>query len=72
MQIKPTIKEHNIWNSDTWWYPLETGELILFPSTTKHQVDIKKGNNIRVSLAFNTFYKGTLGTSTGLTELNII
>jgi len=72
MQIKPDIKEHNIWNSETWWYPLETGQLILFPSTTKHQVDIKKGNNTRVSLAFNTFYKGTLGTSAGLTELNII
>jgi len=68
-QIKIEVDEFNIWNSDTWWFPLETGQLIMFPSSTTHQVDTKKGNNTRVSLAFNTFYKGTLGSNGGLTEL---
>ena len=43
----------------------------MFPSSTTHQVDLKKGNNTRISLAFNTFVKGTLGKNSGLTELKI-
>ena len=68
-QIKPEIKNFNIWNSETWWFPLETGQLVMFPSSTTHQVDTKKGTNTRVSLAFNTFYKGTIGSNKDLTEL---
>jgi len=68
-QIKLEIDKYNIWNSDTWWFPVETGELIMFPSSTTHQVDTKKGNNTRISLAFNTFYKGTIGSNSNLTEL---
>ena len=68
-QIKPEIKEYNIWNSETWWFPLQTGQLLMFPSSTVHQVDTKKGLNTRTSLAFNTFYKGKLGTNNKLTEL---
>ena len=68
-QIKPEIKQYNIWNSETWWFPLKTSQLIMFPSSTLHKVDTKKGNNTRISLAFNTFYKGTIGSNTKLTEL---
>ena len=68
-QIKPEIKDFNIWNSETWWFALETGQLIMFPSSTTHQVDTKQGNNTRISLAFNTFYKGTIGSNSNLTEL---
>ena len=70
-QIQPEIDQYNIWNSETWWFPLETGELILFPSSLTHQVEIKKGNNTRISLAFNTFYKGTIGSNGKLTELTL-
>ena len=41
----------------------------MFPSSTIHQVETKQGNNTRISLAFNTFYKGTLGSNGTLTEL---
>ena len=68
-QIKPEIDQYNIWNSDTWWFALEAGQLLMFPSSTIHQVDTKKGNNTRISLAFNTFYKGTIGLNSNLTEL---
>ena len=68
-QISPKIKDFNIWNSETWWFALETGQLVMFPSSTTHQVDTKKGTNTRVSLAFNTFYKGTIGSNKDLTEL---
>ena len=68
-QIKPEIDQYNIWNSHTWWFALETGQLVMFPSSTTHQVDTKQGNNTRISLAFNTFYKGTIGSNSNLTEL---
>ena len=68
-QIKPETKDFNIWNSETWWFPLETGQLVMFPSSTTHQVETKQGTNTRISLAFNTFYKGTIGSNNDLTEL---
>jgi len=70
-QIKPETDKtkFNLWNSGTWWFPVETGNLFMFPSSTTHQVETKQGNNTRISLAFNTFYKGTIGLNTRLTEL---
>jgi uncharacterized protein (TIGR02466 family) len=70
-QISPeTDKEKfNLWNSGTWFFPVETGNLFMFPSSTTHQVETKKGTNTRISLAFNTFYKGSVGSNTKLTEL---
>ena len=70
-QIRPdTDKEKfNLWNSHTWFFPVETGNLFMFPSSTIHQVETKKGNNTRISLAFNTFYKGSVGSNVELTEL---
>ena len=68
-QIKPEIKDFNLWNSETWFFPVETGNLFMFPSSTTHQVETKKGTNTRISLAFNTFYKGSVGSNKNLTEL---
>lgn len=68
-QIKLDIDKYNIWNSDTWWFGLETSQLLMFPSSTVHEVETKKGNNTRISLSFNTFYKGTIGSNNTLTEL---
>jgi uncharacterized protein (TIGR02466 family) len=70
-QIRPAIneKKYNIWNSETWFFPVETGDLFMFPSSTSHQVETKQGSNTRISLAFNTFYKGNVGSNSGLTEL---
>jgi len=70
-QMKPTIDDtkFNLWNSETWFFSVKTGQLIMFPSSTIHQVETKKGKNTRISLAFNTFYKGTIGSNSDLTEL---
>jgi len=70
-QIRPEIdkEKFNLWNSSTWFFPVETGNLFMFPSSTTHQVETKQGNNTRISLAFNTFYKGSVGSNSELTEL---
>ena len=72
-QIKPEIDntKWNLWNSGTWFFSVETGNLFMFPSSTTHQVETKKGTNTRISLAFNTFYKGTVGSNSELTELTL-
>tara|TARA_R110002153_G_scaffold85912_3_gene213890 strand:- start:414 stop:1040 length:627 start_codon:yes stop_codon:yes gene_type:complete len=70
-QIKPEVKEYNLWNSTSWYIPARTGKLILFPSWLSHSVDHKKGNNVRISLAFNVFIKGTVGTIRNITKLEL-
>jgi uncharacterized protein (TIGR02466 family) len=67
--IKPEIKTWNIWNSESWWFTVKTGDLIMFPSSLTHMVENKEGTNTRISLAFNVFIKGTIGVNKSLTEL---
>jgi uncharacterized protein (TIGR02466 family) len=67
--IKPEIKKWNLWNSESWWFPVKTGDIILFPSSLTHMVETKEGTNTRISLAFNVFIKGTVGNNKNLTEL---
>ena len=70
-QIKPRVSSFNPYNSDSWFFNIETSDLVLFPSTLTHGVEQKTGNNTRISLAFNVFVKGKLGTDTHLTQLKL-
>tara|TARA_R100000988_G_scaffold82682_1_gene45793 strand:- start:829 stop:1455 length:627 start_codon:yes stop_codon:yes gene_type:complete len=70
-QIKPEVKEYNLWNSTSWYVPARTGKLILFPSSLPHSVDHKKGDNVRISLSFNVFIKGTVGDIINITKLDL-
>jgi uncharacterized protein (TIGR02466 family) len=67
--IKLEIKDWNMWNSESWWFSVKTGDIILFPSSLTHMVESKQGDNTRISLAFNVFIKGTVGNNKNLTEL---
>ena len=67
--INLEIKDWNIWNSESWWFPVKTGDIILFPSSLTHMVETKQGDNTRISLAFNVFIKGIIGNNKQLTEL---
>lgn len=70
-QLKLEPKKWNNLNSETFMLPLVSGECIIFPSNTKHSVPINQGEEDRISLAFNTFVKDTLGSEDQLTELNL-
>jgi uncharacterized protein (TIGR02466 family) len=59
--IKLTIDKYNLHNSETWYFPVATGNLFIFPSDTQHKGEQKEGNNVRTSLSFNVFVKGALG-----------
>ena len=69
--IKLEIKDWNMWNSESWWFSVKTGDIILFPSSLIHMVETKQGDNTRISLAFNVFIKGTVGNNKNLTELSL-
>jgi len=70
IQVTPT--EWNVYNSKTWWYSVSTGDVILFPSSLTHEVPTTTSSSNRISLAFNVFLKGRLGTYNDLNELKLI
>ena len=63
--------EWNPYNSESWWYSVGTGDLILFPSSLTHMVQPVEGEETRISLAFNTFPIGFLGGEDELTALRL-
>jgi len=69
--IAPRIKTYNPFNSESWYFPVKTGDVLLFPSSLTHMVVTKEGSNTRTSLAFNVFVKGNIGSKESLTELII-
>ena len=69
--LKLNYEKYNALNSQTFYLPAVSGELILFPSHLRHSVPINTSEDVRVSLSFNTFAKDTLGSEKDLTELNL-
>lgn len=70
-QIKFPPVEWNAYNSESWWYPVGTGDLIFFPSSLTHMVQTVGGEDTRISLAFNTFPVGYVGDEDELTALHL-
>lgn len=68
-QIKLPTENWNEFNSESWWFAAEPCKLILFPSHLTHMVETKQGENTRISISFNTFPVGTVGSNQELTEL---
>lgn len=61
----------NLWNSSSWWFEVNTGDLVLFPSSLTHSVEPVKGDRTRISLSFNTFPVGNLGEMSTLSALDL-
>jgi|TARA_E500000318_G_scaffold93178_1_gene92145 uncharacterized protein (TIGR02466 family) len=70
-QISLPATQYNDYNSKSYKLSVSTDDIILFPSSTTHRVDTKKGKNERLSLAFNVFIKGNLGDEYELWKLKI-
>lgn len=69
--IQMDRSEHNKLNSDSWSLPVSPGDIFLFPSDIQHEVQRTKPKGDRLSIAFNTWVKGSLGNSDNKTRLNI-
>lgn len=70
-QISFPTERFNEYNSDSWWLPVETNQLILFPSSFTHSVAPVQTDETRISLAFNTFPVGDVGNEDALTGLKL-
>lgn len=68
-RLKFPPENWNVWNSDSWWYETGSGDLIIFPSSLTHMVQTKQDYGTRISIAFNTFVKGYIGSDESLTGL---
>lgn len=69
-QIQIQTENFNLYNSKSWWLPVETGSLMLFPSSLTHSVATVQEEE-RISLAFNTFPVGYVGAEDNLTALHL-
>tara|TARA_R100000008_G_scaffold65453_1_gene42431 strand:- start:277 stop:882 length:606 start_codon:yes stop_codon:yes gene_type:complete len=67
IKVEPTIFER--YNSSSWRVDVKSMDLVLFPSTLMHLVPVKNSKGIRISLSFNTFLKGVLGSQLSCNEL---
>ena len=68
--LKLDPKTPTFWNSSSWDCVVENAQLLLFPSWIDHGVEPnEKQTKDVISISFNTFIRGTLGTDIDLTEL---
>jgi len=70
-RIKISPEEHNAYNSNSWCCSVGSGDLVLFPSELEHMVQPVKGDDTRISLAFNAFPTGFLGDEREMTILRV-
>ena len=62
-------REFNEYNSLSWWLPVWTGRLLIFPSNLHHAVEQTTSKYTRISLVFNTFIRGTVGSKVNYDNL---
>ena len=70
-QLKIPPLAWNMYNSESWWFEANSGKLVLFPSYLEHMVPQVAPPGPRISLSFNTFPLGILGSQTELTQLDL-
>ena len=65
------ISRYNIYNSQTWELPVQTGHLVLFPAHIWHRSSPHLSSNPRILIGANFFVKGTLGSQKNVSILKI-
>jgi len=69
--LNPNFIEYNVYNSSSWRLPVNTLDIIIFPSFLKHGISTKEDKSKRISLAFNVFVEGNLGNEYTLDYLKL-
>ena len=64
-------EDHNPYNSNSWYLPVQRGRLLLFPSSLRHSVSTVSTDMNRISLSFNVFVKGVVGDANNKTFLDL-
>ena len=63
--FEPQIREVNQYNTRSHTIVPKTGMIVLFPSSLRHKVERNCSDKIRVSVAFNYFFRGNFLTRSG-------
>ena len=67
--LSPNVKNYNAFNCKIFSVPVKTGKLVMFPSSVTHRVLAHEQDYVRISLAFNTFLRGSLGGGLGVLKI---
>jgi uncharacterized protein (TIGR02466 family) len=70
-RINIPTENFNTYNSESWWFSVGTGDIVIFPSYLTHMVEQTTSSDTRVSIAINTFLKGYIGDEHSLTGLHL-
>jgi uncharacterized protein (TIGR02466 family) len=69
--IRPEVTEWTLLNAERWFFNVSSMQLVLFPSRLEHMVERVEHEATRVSLSFNTFIDGVIGSARESTELKL-
>jgi uncharacterized protein (TIGR02466 family) len=69
--IPAVVEKTNKWNSQIATIPVDTGNIVLFPSKITHSVAPTHGNYVRTTLAFNSFIRGSINHGYNLLDLHL-
>ena len=70
-QFDFNYSEYTNYNSSQYDIQVSPGKLFLFPSLLNHSVLSNEDDKVRISLAFNTWMKGTIGDTECNTRLKL-
>ncbi len=71
VQILVSDDDLSEYNTPVKCFSVGAGDLVLFPSNLVHSVEQATGDHTRISLAFNAFVKGELGSPERLNSLTL-
>lgn len=63
--IDVQCEERSKWLKNLWYIPALKNHMLVFPSDLKHRVPVRPNvpdHKTRISISFNTWFKGTLGS----------
>jgi|TARA_R110002020_G_C15958770_1_gene746379 uncharacterized protein (TIGR02466 family) len=66
-----TIKNYNIYNSDTWKLRVQTGDIVLFPGHIRHGSLVNNSSIPRIIVGANFFIRGKLGSEKTVSFITI-
>ena len=65
------VKRYNTFNSSTWEYVVNTGDLIIFPAWMYHYTRKNNTNKDRIVIGGNYFVDGVIGSTEAVDKINI-
>ena len=65
------VKKYNPFNSFTWDFEVNTGDLIIFPAWMQHYTRENTTNNDRIIVGANYFIDGVVGSTKGVDKSGI-